>query len=164
MQDLLTLTLESLAIATALMMFADFCYGLRPLYCACATAQEDKPEEAIAIVPNNRDLKGTAPLSDPWEGEGDKAIALRKNIRTLFESSINTTTKAIKLIPALPHPILEHTPPMLDVIQVWRIRRQIPNLTSRFSHNFLNRLGAVETRIIDKDDISRLQLRYQTLC
>lgn len=83
MQDLLTLTLEILAITTALMMFADFCYGLRPLYCACATATEDKPEEAIpkvlhrqiAIEPTQGDPKETAPLSNPWEGEGDKAIS-----------------------------------------------------------------------------------------
>lgn len=68
MQDLLTLTLEILAIATALMMFADFCYGLRPLYCACATAQ-DKPEIAVAAKATSTDSKEIAPLNDPWVGE-----------------------------------------------------------------------------------------------
>ena len=52
MQNLLTLTLETLAIATALMIFADFFCGLSRLYNASATTtQEDKPEEVIAIVP-----------------------------------------------------------------------------------------------------------------
>ena len=72
MQDLLTLTLETLAIATALMMFADFFCGLIHLYNASATTtQEDKPEEAIAIVPTLAISKETLPLDDAWEGEGE---------------------------------------------------------------------------------------------
>ncbi len=55
MQNLLTLTLEILAIGATLMMVADFCSGLKRLYCTCGTVGEHKPE--------------TAPLSDPWEGE-----------------------------------------------------------------------------------------------
>lgn len=69
MQDLLTLTLETLAIATALMMFADFFGGLTHLYYACATTQKDQPEEAIAFEPTPIDPDETAPLDDAWVGE-----------------------------------------------------------------------------------------------
>jgi len=86
-------------------------------------------------------------------------IALRKNVRTVFEGSINTITKAIKFIPALVDPILQYKRPMLNLIQVWRIGGKIPDLTSRFCHDFINRLGAVETGIVDDNDIARLQLR-----
>lgn len=75
MQDLLTLTLESLAITITLVMFLDFFCGLTHLYNASATTFQDKPEEAIAFVPTPSDPKETAPLSNPWEGEGDKAIS-----------------------------------------------------------------------------------------
>ena len=72
MQDLLTLTLETLAIATALMMFADLFCGLSRLYKASTTTtQEDKPEGAIAIVPTLAIPKETLPLDDAWEGEGE---------------------------------------------------------------------------------------------
>ncbi len=83
MQDLLTLTLESLVITITLVMFLDFFCGLTHLYNASATTFQDKPEEAIpkvlprqiAIVPTPSDTKETAPLSDLWQGEGDKAIS-----------------------------------------------------------------------------------------
>jgi len=55
-------------------------------------------------------------------------IALSMYVRTVFEGSIDTIAKAIKFVPALLHPVLEHKPPMLNLIQVWRIGRQIPNL------------------------------------
>ncbi len=87
-------------------------------------------------------------------------IALRIYVRTILKSGIDTITKAIKFIPPLPHPVLQHKPPMLDLVQVWRIRRQIPDLTSRLCYNFLNRLGVVETGIINDDDIPPLQLGY----
>ena len=45
-------------------------------------------------------------------------IALRKYVRTAFESSIDTIAKALKLIPSLSHPILQHKPPMLNLVQV----------------------------------------------
>ncbi len=69
MQNLLTLTLEILAIVATLMMFADFCSGLKHLYCACGTAREQKPEAAVASGVTSTNPKETAPLSDPWEGE-----------------------------------------------------------------------------------------------
>ncbi len=69
MQNLLTLALEILAIAATLMMFADFCYGLKRLYCACGTVQEQKPEAAVASGVTSTNPKETVSLSDPWEGE-----------------------------------------------------------------------------------------------
>lgn len=48
-------------------------------------------------------------------------IALRVHIRTLLEGNIDTLAKVVKFIPALPHPILQHTPPTLNFVQVWRI-------------------------------------------
>ena len=75
----------------------------------------------------------------------------------MFESGIDTIAKAIKFIPPLFHPVLQHKPPMLDLVYVGRIGRQIPDLTSR-CYNFLNRLAVVETGIIDDDDIPLLQL------
>jgi hypothetical protein len=83
-------------------------------------------------------------------------------VRTVFESGIDTLTKGIKFIPALPHPVLEHKPAMLNLIQVGRIGRQIPNLTSGLSYHFLNALGVMETGIVNHDDITRLQLGNQT--
>jgi hypothetical protein len=43
-------------------------------------------------------------------------IALRKYVRTIFKSGIDTITKAIKFIPSLPHPVLEHKPPMFNLV------------------------------------------------
>jgi len=83
-------------------------------------------------------------------------------LKTVFESGIDTIAKTIKLIPALPHPILEHKPPMLNLIQVWRIGRQIPNLTSGLGYHFFNALGVMETGIVNHDDITQLQLGNQT--
>jgi hypothetical protein len=40
-------------------------------------------------------------------------IVLREYVRTMLESSIDTVTKALECIPALPHPILQYTPPVL---------------------------------------------------
>ncbi len=71
MQNLLTLALEILATAAALMMVADFCYGLKRLYCTCATVQEQKPEAAVASGGTSSRPKETVSLSDPWEGEGE---------------------------------------------------------------------------------------------
>ena len=53
-------------------------------------------------------------------------IALRANVRTFLKCSIYTITKAIEFIPPLSHPVFKHTPPMLDIVQIWAIRRQIP--------------------------------------
>ncbi len=83
-----------------------------------------------------------------WNPEGTllssvfipSGIALREHVRTLLESGIDTIAKALKFIPALPHPIFQHTPPWLNLVQVWRIGRQIPDLTSSFCNDFLNRL------------------------
>ncbi len=69
MQNLLTLTLEILAIVATLMMFADFCSGLKHLYCACGTVREQKPEAAVASRGTSTNPKETVSLSDPWEGE-----------------------------------------------------------------------------------------------
>jgi len=52
-----------------------------------------------------------------------RSIALRIHLRTLLECGIYTITKVSKLIPSLPHPILEHKPPVLNRVQIWRIRR-----------------------------------------
>lgn len=87
-----------------------------------------------------------------------EVIALRIHIRTVIEGSINTFTKAIKFIPALPHPILEHKPPALNLVEVRRIRRQIPQFTSCCCHNFLNGLSVMKTGIIDHKDIAWMQL------
>jgi len=46
-------------------------------------------------------------------------MALRIYVRTLIKGNINTLTKAIKLIPPLPHPILEDKPPPLNLVEVW---------------------------------------------
>ncbi len=61
-------------------------------------------------------------------------IALRIYVSTLFECGIDTIAKAIKFIPPLPHPILEHKPPMLDFVQIRRIGREIPDFTSGACH------------------------------
>jgi predicted nuclease of restriction endonuclease-like (RecB) superfamily len=45
-------------------------------------------------------------------------IALPNNVRTISKSGIDTVTKGLKFIPALPHPILQHKPPALDFVQV----------------------------------------------
>lgn len=73
MQDLLTITAELLVIVPILFLALDFSCGLMHLYSANpTTVQEDKPEEAIAIVPTQGDPNQTVPLnSDPWEGEGE---------------------------------------------------------------------------------------------
>ena len=34
----------------------------------------------------------------------------------MFESGIDTIAKAIKFIPPLFHPVLQHKPPMLDLV------------------------------------------------
>jgi hypothetical protein len=36
----------------------------------------------------------------------------------MFEGSINTITKGIKLISALAHPILEHASPVFNLVQI----------------------------------------------
>jgi len=68
----------------------------------------------------------------------DGAIALRIYVRTLIECSIDTLTKAIKLIPTLSHPIFEHKPPSLDFIEVWGVGWQIPQFTPCLGHKFLD--------------------------
>lgn len=55
--------------------------------------------------------------------EDTNDIALRKHVRTTFEGGIDTIAKAHKFAPPLSHPILEHKPLMLNLGQVWRIRR-----------------------------------------
>jgi hypothetical protein len=50
-------------------------------------------------------------------------IALRIYIRTLFKRGIDTIAEAVKFIPSLLHPVLEHKPPILNLIQVWGIGR-----------------------------------------
>lgn len=45
-------------------------------------------------------------------------IALREDVRTVFEGGVYTIAKALKLPPALPHPVLEHKPPSLYLVQV----------------------------------------------
>jgi len=58
---------------------------------------------------------------------GLTVIALRINVRTLFESIIDTITKFFKFTPTLLHrvagdplrPILEHRPPSLYFIEIW---------------------------------------------
>jgi hypothetical protein len=77
----------------------------------------------------------------------------------MLEGSIDTIPKALEFIPAPPQPIFEYKPTMLDLVQVWRIRGQIPEFTSCFCHNSINRLGVVTTSMINHDDISGLQLR-----
>lgn len=74
MQDLLTLTLESLAIAVTLVMFLDFFCGLRHLYNTSATTIEGKPEEALTVKPIQEDPEETAPLDDPWATEVEEVI------------------------------------------------------------------------------------------
>jgi len=43
-------------------------------------------------------------------------IALRINVRTLFESIVDTIAKCLKFIPPLLHPVLEDKPPPLNLI------------------------------------------------
>lgn len=53
----------------------------------------------------------------PWLGlcPGSN-IALHKDIMAVLEGSIDTISKAVKFLPALPHPVLEHKPPVLNRI------------------------------------------------
>lgn len=88
--------------------------------------------------PNSDDLKELAKGCELLVLGVCRNIVLRIYIRTLFESSIDTITKTFKFIPPLPHPILQHKPPMLDLVQVWRISREIPNLASCGCYNFVN--------------------------
>lgn len=76
-------------------------------------------------------------------------IALRTCVRTVFESGINTITKALKYIQSLPYPILDHKPPMLDLVKIWRIRWQIPNLTPGLSNHLLDCLPMMKTGIVN---------------
>ncbi len=76
-------------------------------------------------------------------------IALRKDVRTDFEGSIHTITNVFKFTPSLPHPILQHEPPMLNLVQVWRVGRQIPNLTSYCCNDFFDCLTMMETGIVN---------------
>jgi len=76
----------------------------------------------------------------------------------MFKGSIHTITKAGKFIRPLSHPIFEYKPPMLDLVQVWRIGGKIPQLTSSLCHNLINYLGAVETGVVNDNDIPWLQL------
>jgi hypothetical protein len=95
--------------------------------------------------------------------DANDSIALRNHVRTTFERSIYTITKVVKFVPSLPHPIFEHKPPMLNLVQIGRIGRQVPELTSSFCYDFINALGVVKPGIIDDDDIAWVQLRYKTL-
>jgi len=98
----------------------------------------------------------------PWIG----AMALRIYVRTLIKGNINTLTKAIKLIPPLPHPILEDKPPPLNLVEVWWIGRQIPKLTVWLRYPILNALRVVKIGIIDDDRESwqHLRLINPTFC
>jgi len=84
-------------------------------------------------------------------------------IRTVLESGIDTFTKGVKLIPPLPHPILQHKPPMLNLIQVGGINRKTPNFTPCRGNHLLNTLRAVKASVVNHDDIPWLQLWHQAL-
>jgi hypothetical protein len=43
----------------------------------------------------------------------------------MFKGGINTIMKAIKFVPPLPHPVFEYKPPMLYLVQVWRVGGKI---------------------------------------
>jgi len=55
------------------------------------------------------------PLPQNIEG-AIEGIALRINVRTLFESIVDTIAKCLKFIPPLLHPVLEDKPPPLNLI------------------------------------------------
>jgi hypothetical protein len=74
-------------------------------------------------------------VSIPIIRERQISIALRKNVRTILEGSIYTVSKALKIIPPLPHPIFEWQSAMLNLIEVWGVFGQIPQLTSSLSHH-----------------------------
>jgi hypothetical protein len=69
------------------------------------------------------------------------AIALRVHIRTVFEGSIYTITEVLKLLPALLHSVFEHKPPTLNLVEVWRISRQIPDFATSLRNHVFNGLG-----------------------
>ena len=94
---------------------------------------------------------------------GHRDIALRVNVRTFLKCRIYTITKAIEFIPPLSHPVFNHTPPMFDIVQIWTIRRQIPQLTFCCCHNFLNVRRVMKTCIVNDDRISCLQFWQQTI-
>jgi hypothetical protein len=45
----------------------------------------------------------------------------------------------------LAHPILEHKPPRLNRVEVWRIGRQIPEFTACGGYDILDELRVMET-------------------
>jgi hypothetical protein len=122
----------------------------------------DKIAEKADVSKKEADAIMMATIDSIMEAVSE-GIALRIDVRTLFEGSINTIAKVIKFVPALTHPILERKPPMLNLVEVWRIRRQVPKFTSCLSHQFLDHLGMVKTGIVHHNDITRLQLRQQAL-
>ncbi len=150
MQDLLTLTLESLAIAVTLVMFLDFFYGLRHLYNASATTIKGKPEEAIlprgsaekvviAFVPTPIDPDETAPLNDPWTTEVEEVI-----------ESFSCHAKAPKTVYLLPPAVFaEAQEPEIDY-SGWTIRalkkeaqnRKLSKYSSLTKNQLISRLTA----------------------
>ncbi len=78
-----------------------------------ARAEIGKKTEVLDVLINNAGISGGMSQTTSTD------IALSMHVRTVFESGIDTISEAIKFIPSLLHPILEHKPPMLNLIQVW---------------------------------------------
>ncbi len=57
-------------------------------------------------------------LLHPGAKSFSRGIALRIYVRTVFKGGIGTIAKVIELIPTLPHPIFQHKPPALNLIEV----------------------------------------------
>jgi hypothetical protein len=93
-----------------------------------------------------------------------RRIALRIYIRTLFESSINTIARRYQIHPSTASSNSSNQTTNARSRSSLENRGEIPNLTSRFCHDFLARPRAMETRVIDENDVPRLQLRHQALC
>lgn len=97
MQDILTLILESVAIAVTFVMFLDFISGLTHLYYACTTFQENKPNQTMPKVQKRKEMleksfypqsfeqntvtpsltspKKIRTIDDPWLSEIEVVIA-----------------------------------------------------------------------------------------
>ena len=75
-------------------------------------AMTDSIYTAITFAPVQGFIEKSRKLRDLY------GMALRIYVRTVFQGSIDTITKVIELIPTLPHPILQHKPPALNLIEV----------------------------------------------
>lgn len=98
MQDLLTLTLEMIAIAAALVMFLDFVSGLANLYNVTAASGIATTQEAPTVEPTTSiEPEETAPLDDPW------TVKVEESIESPYCRAIASPAEiALKIIYLLP--------------------------------------------------------------